>query len=219
MCDTITGLAHMHHCEPEPLLHRDLKPENLLVSRAPPRMALFLEPVDGGSAAVCDPGAGSGAGSGVVAGAGVGAGSGACAGGFIEAASCSIDVVVKLGDLGLAKAVAGGRTHHSSGAGTGTQTTLSPEALRGKYDAPGDVYSWAKCMCWVIMDALRLQRTETELRTYFVVSPRTHAGCWLCALRQTDTYLCSGLANSRAFTPHPFPRHPAPPPHELTAMS
>ena len=83
-------------------------------------------------------------------------------------------MVVKLGDLGRAKAVADGRTHHSSGAGAGTRTTLSPQALRGKYDAPGDVYSWAKCMCWAVMDALRLPRTETELRTYFVVRPRSH---------------------------------------------
>ena len=82
-------------------------------------------------------------------------------------------MVVKLGDLGLAKAVADGRTHHSSGAGAGTHTTLSPQALRGKYDAPGDVYSWAKCMCWAVMDALRLPRTETELRTYFVVRPHS----------------------------------------------
>jgi hypothetical protein len=81
-------------------------------------------------------------------------------------------VIVKLGDFGFAKAVADGHTHHSSGAGMGTFLTLPPQALHGKYDAPGDVYSWAKCMCWAVMDALRLPRTETELRTCFVV--RSH---------------------------------------------
>ncbi len=78
-------------------------------------------------------------------------------------------MIVKLGDFGLAKAVAAGHTHHSSGAGTGTKSTLSPQAQLGRYDAPGDVYSWAKCMCWAIMDALRLPRSEAELRTLTVV--------------------------------------------------
>ncbi len=81
-----------------------------------------------------------------------------------------VEVVVKLGDLGLAKAVADGRTHHSSGAGTGTALTMAPQAfLRGKYDAPGDVYSWAKCICWVVVDALRLPRSEAELRSGVMV--------------------------------------------------
>jgi hypothetical protein len=70
MCDTITGLVHMHHSLPEPLLHRNLSPADLLVSSASRRVATL---------------AASGAGAGATA---------------ANPSCCWADVVVKLGGLG-----------------------------------------------------------------------------------------------------------------------
>jgi serine/threonine protein kinase len=60
---------------------------------------------------------------------------------------------VKVADMGLAVRVQPGRMHHSSGPGTGTPLTMAPQAQDGKYDAAGDVYSWAMCVCLAIQEA------------------------------------------------------------------
>jgi serine/threonine protein kinase len=161
MCDTVTGLAHMHHSQSEPLLHRDQKPDNLFVSTGPRRMAILAAQPPGGdtAGAYAAPAA-----------APAPAPAPSADGATADGSCCWVDVVVKMGDLGLAKWVLEGRSHLSSRAGAGNQATKAPQALlHGNYDAPGDMYAWAKCMCWVIRDALRLPRTETELRTGLVV--------------------------------------------------
>ena len=137
MCDSIAGLTHMHHCGLEALLHRDQKPENLRV--------LTL------------PGAGAGEGAGAGAGAGPGAGAGAGAG--VGAGPGAWRVRVKLGDFNLAKAVEAGRSHLSSDVSTGNLLCKAPEVLdpktRGHFSASADVYSWAACMCVVVMSVHR----------------------------------------------------------------
>ncbi len=148
MCDIITGLVHMHHSLPEPLLHRNLSPANLLVSSASRRVATLAASGAGAGATTADP------------------------------SYCWADVVVKLGGLGSAEAVPEGHDHYSSQPGEGVVATMAPQAIRGVYDTPGDVYAWAKCICWVVRDALRLPRSESELRTSFVVRLQTHARAW-----------------------------------------
>ncbi len=65
------------------------------------------------------------------------------------------DVVVKLGDLGLAKEIEG--TLHSlvrSSVGAGTLLTMAPEAMGGNYGAHGDVFAWGVSMCMAACQAL-----------------------------------------------------------------
>ena len=60
---------------------------------------------------------------------------------------------VKLGDLGLAKALELGRSHGSV-IGEGTPFTMAPEVLDGKYRTASDVFSWGITMSCAVMQAM-----------------------------------------------------------------
>jgi hypothetical protein len=152
MCDSIAGLAHMHHAATEALLHRDLKPDNLLVFNWV-RHALLLLSVDGGAVA----GAGVGAGAGADADAGGGRDDG-------HPVSPGRGVLVKVADLSEARAVDPARTQRWTNSRVGNTLCMAPQAMQGKFNAAGDVYAWAMCMCVAVVLAVWREEAPPEVR-------------------------------------------------------
>jgi serine/threonine protein kinase len=160
MCDTVGGVAHMHHSGPEAVLHRDLKLENMLLFAATRGvgMARVLNTVAG---------AGAGAGTGTAAGAGADSGPGEGATGTAVVDGSVADSggvstpgnaraapprdVVKVADMGLAKEIPSHKLNLTSAPSRGNMAGRAPQADRGLYDVYGDVYAWAVTMLTAVV--------------------------------------------------------------------
>jgi serine/threonine protein kinase len=61
-------------------------------------------------------------------------------------------VVLKIGDVGLARLVAGSTASHRATHGVGTLFYMAPEVLSGRYDHMADMYSFAVMLAEVVVD-------------------------------------------------------------------
>ncbi len=160
MCDSIAGLAHMHHAATVALLHRDLKPDNLLVFNRVQRSTLVFSLA----------GVGIGAGAGAGASGGIGDDSQACEGGGDVGRPVALGrgVLLKVADMSEARAIDPTRSQRWSNSRVGNVQCMAPQAMQGKFNAAGDVYSWAMCMCVAVVLAVWRDRAPPEVHASVV---------------------------------------------------